>query len=364
MSRALISGYYGFGNAGDEAILAGLIEGFRALAPELALTVLSGNPATTEAEHGVRAVPRDFQSADTALREADLFISGGGGLIQDATSWRSPLYYLKLLAMARRRGLPVACIGHSVGPLRRWWVRALTRRALEHVGVLAVRDHRSLEILRALGLRREVEVTADLAFLLPRPGDRGVEATAGGKAARASQSPSAAIAVRRMPGEDRGRGREIAVAAVAACRAASLRPVLVPMQHPEDLELAEEAARATLVGEVVRERLTAREMLALLAGFDLVVGMRLHALIFAAIAGVPMVGISYDPKVDGLMGELDLSPATSAAEFRSEALEEAVRVAWEAREDLSRRLTAQAARLRAAALRNVTLALQLLPGKA
>jgi len=362
MGRALISGYYGFGNAGDEAILAGLVEGFRALAPELALTVLSGHPAATEAEHGVQAVPRGFRSAAAAMREADLFVSGGGGLIQDATSWRSPLYYLKLLAMARRRGLPVACVGHSVGPLRRWWVRALTRRALEKVGVLAVRDHRSVEILRGLGLRREVEVTADLAFLLPRPSEDAI-AAAWRKAGLAEKSgPTAAIAMRRLPGEARGRGREIAISAIAACRAAKLRPVLVPMQHPEDLELAEAAARGALVGEVVRERLSARETLALVGGFDLVLAMRLHALIFAASGGLPLVAVSYDPKVDGLMGELGLTPATSATEFDSEALAAAVADAREAREDLSRRVTAQAERLRAAALRNITLALQLLPG--
>jgi len=362
MGRALISGYYGFGNAGDEAILAGLVEGFRALAPELALTVLSGHPAATEAEHGVHAMSRGFRSAHTALRAADLFVSGGGGLIQDATSWRSPLYYLKLLEMARRRGLPIACIGHSVGPLRRWWVRALTRRALEKVGVLAVRDHRSVEILRGLGLRREVEVTADLAFLLPRPGEAEI-AAAWRKAGLAEKNgPAAAIAVRRLPGQDRGRGNEIAISAIAACRAVKLRPVLIPMQHPEDLELAQAAARAALGGEVVRERLSARETLALVSGFDLVLAMRLHALIFGASGGLPLVAVSYDPKVDGLMGELELSAATSAAEFSAEALEEAVRVAWQAREDPSRRITAQAERLRAAALRNVTLALELLPG--
>jgi polysaccharide pyruvyl transferase CsaB len=346
--RALVSGYYGFGNAGDEAILAGMIEGFRELAPEVELTVLSGSPAATEAEHGVKALPRGTRTAGAAMRGMDLFISGGGGLIQDATSWGSPLYYLWLIRMARRRGLPVACIGHSIGPLRRGWIRALTRWTLEGVEVLAVRDHRSREILRELGLRREVEVTGDLAFLLPGIGNR-----------EPGIGPRAGIAVRRIPGEDRGRGREIGVAAVGACREAGLRPVLAPMQHPEDLELAEEVARATLVSDVVRERLTAREVLALFAGFDLVVAMRLHALIFAAIAGVPLVGISYDPKVEGLTGELGLSAATSAEAFDGEALTRAVREAWERREEMAEELRARREGLRAAARRNVAVAVGL-----
>jgi polysaccharide pyruvyl transferase WcaK-like protein len=102
--RAVISGYYGFGNVGDEAILAGLLQGFRELAPEATLTVLSGDPAATEAEHGVPAWPRGVRHAASAIRQADLLVSGGGGLLQDATSWRSPLYYLWVLQMARKRG--------------------------------------------------------------------------------------------------------------------------------------------------------------------------------------------------------------------------------------------------------------------
>jgi polysaccharide pyruvyl transferase CsaB len=321
--------------------------------------VLSAHPAATEAEHGVRAVPRGTRAAGAAMRDTDLFISGGGGLLQDATSWRSPLYYLWLLRLARRRGLPVACLGHGVGPLRRRWVRGLTRRFLENVDVMAVRDHRSLEILRGLGLRRAVEVTADLAFLLPPPSAE--EATAAWQKAGLAEKtgPAVAIAVRRLPNEDKGKGREIAVAALAACRAAHLRPVLIPMQRPGDLALAEEAVHAARAGEVVRVGLSARETLALLSAFDLVLAMRLHALIFAAISGSPLVAISYDPKVDGLMGELHLLPATSSAAFDAAALTQAVRTAWEGREELARRMRTHVARLRTEAQRNITLALQL-----
>lgn len=352
MKRALVSGYYGFGNAGDEAILAGMIAGFRELAPEIELTVLSGHPEATEAEHGVKAIPRGTGAAGAAMSGMDLFISGGGGLLQDATSWRSPLYYLWLIRRARRRGLPVACLGQSVGPLRRGWIRALTRRTLEGVGALAVRDQRSREIVKGLGVRREVEVTGDWAFLMSGIGNRESGRPGDG-------APTAGIAVRRLPGEDRGRGREIAIATVGACRATGLQPILVPMQHPGDLELAEEVAGET-GAEVVRARLLAQELLTRFAGFDLVVGMRLHALIFAAIAGVPLVGISYDPKVEGMMGELGLSPATSAEAFDGDALARAVRETWERREERAEALRTRVEGRRKAARRNVELAVALL----
>ncbi len=358
MTRALVSGYYGFGNAGDEAILAGLVEGFRAGAPEMELTVLSGNPTATQTEHGVQAMPRGLSEARALLPEYDLLISGGGGLLQDATSWRSPLYYLGLLALARHRRKPAVCIGHSIGPLSRGWVRLLTRRVLAGVKVLAVRDRRSAEALQALGVRREVRVTADLAFLLPAPGTREIEAAWRKAGLATGSSPVAAICARRLPQSDEGRGAAIAEAAVVACRAQGLRPVLVPMQRPQDTSLAEEVAARAQVADVVRAPLTARDMLALLCGFDLVIAMRLHALIMAALGGRPLVAISYDPKVDGLMAELELPPAASAEAFAPDRLAAAVAQAWEDREQLSRHLAARAQHLRAAARENIDLVRQ------
>lgn len=42
---------------------------------------------------------------------------------------------------------------------------------------------------------------------------------------------------------------------------------------------------------------------------DLVIGMRLHSLIYAASQYVPPVGISYDPKIDQFLLRLDSEPA-------------------------------------------------------
>lgn len=47
------------------------------------------------------------------------------------------------------------------------------------------------------------------------------------------------------------------------------------------------------------------EMLAIIANLDLLIGMRLHSLIFAAQNAVPMLGLSYDPKVAAFMKSID-----------------------------------------------------------
>jgi len=364
-ARALVSGYYGFANAGDEALLAGLVEGFRQLAPQVELTVLSRDPARTEAEHGVRAVPRGLGSAFAHLRRSDLLISGGGGLLQDATSWRSPLYYLAVMRRARGLDIPVACIGHGIGPLRRGWVKWLARRELSRAAVVAVRDQRSQDRLRRLGLTRDVEVTSDLAFLLPAPTASEISSAWQKSDLASGCQPSMGLALRCPSGGPRtGLVAALAASLDEACRQHGLRPVFVPMQHPRDVAFAEEiAGRVTVPACIVRARLAAREILALTAGFDLVVAMRLHALVFAAISGRPMVAISYDPKVDGLMAELGLEAATSTDAFDGEALRRAIgRVSR--LQEMARSLRDQAERLRGAARHNIELVLPLLQGRA
>jgi len=363
--RILVSGYYGFANAGDEAILAGLVEGFGELAPGAELTVLSGDPEDTAREHGVRAAPRGLRSAFSQLAEADLFVSGGGGLLQDATSWRSPLYYLGLMWLARRAEVPVACIGHSIGPLRRRWVRWLTRQALNQAGLLTVRDALSETTLHTLVVSREVHVTADLAFTLSPPTETEVAQVWARSGLTRDDRPVIALALRLPPGDvPTGFVAALAAAVSGPCRQLGLRPIFVPMQYPRDVTFAEEVvAQMPMPADIIRSRLAAREVLAFIGGCDLIVAMRLHALIFAAICHRPLVAISYDPKVVGLMGELGLPTATSTESFSSEALAGAVAEAWETKDAISAALAERVPPLRGRSLSNVELALSLLRGK-
>jgi len=360
--RFLLSGYYGFGNIGDEAMLAGLVQGFRELSPSAELTVLSGNPAETTAEHGLIAVPRGLRSARHHLRLADVLISGGGGLLQDKTSWRSPLYYLAVIHLAGSARRPVAFIGQSIGPLKRPWVRSLARRALSRVDLLAVRDHLSRQSLVDLGLSRSVEVTADLAFLLPRPTDAEIASARQRAGLSAVTEPLAALALRPAPGN--GRDAEIlqlAAAAGRSCDELGLRPLLIPMHPSQDVALAPPVADALPShNAIIAPPMRAREILALTAGCRMVIAMRLHALIFAALCGLPPVAISYDPKVDGLMEQLGLEPATDLARFDADRLARVIRESWHARAEISESLAARVPHLRSLALRNIELALSLL----
>ena len=56
MKRIVVSGYYGAKNAGDEAMLAAMLEVLGDLDPELHITVISADPADTRRRHGVAPI--------------------------------------------------------------------------------------------------------------------------------------------------------------------------------------------------------------------------------------------------------------------------------------------------------------------
>lgn len=274
--RVAISGYYGFGNLGDEALLAGLLGQLKALGAEA--LVLSGDPERTTAEHGVEAAHR-YRGLLPALRRSDALISGGGGLLQDTTSSRSLGYYLGVLRLARMLGKKTAVYGQSIGPLSPAG-RRRARRVLRHVP-LAVRDEPSIELLADLGL--EARMVADPALLL-RP-DR--EASEGVDVLLVPRTPwrSFSEALLAAGEEALSLGRTVGVMAIQAEEDAPEIGFLL----------------AGLPGARHYPAGNWREAMAVTAAAGLVLSVRLHGLIFAAATGTPHAGLVYDPKVRGFL---------------------------------------------------------------
>ena len=126
--KAVLCGYYGMGNGGDEALLASLLQMLPASVEPI---VLSGDPAQTQSRYQVEAVPRkSILAVFSALRRADAFIWGGGSLMQDASSVLNPVYYGGLMLLAQMMGLKTVAWAQGIGPLDRSFSRWLTRRAL------------------------------------------------------------------------------------------------------------------------------------------------------------------------------------------------------------------------------------------
>jgi polysaccharide pyruvyl transferase CsaB len=352
--RVLLSGYYGFGNAGDEAVLTASVRLFRRLAPDVGIEVLSADPAETQAALGVEACSRMRPEALGALRRCSLFLSGGGSVLQDRTSLKSLLYYLALLALARRLGRRTMVFAQGIGPLVRPAARRLTARVLRRVDRITVRDPDSAALLREIGVPRaargEIEVTADPVFALEPELTERVRAAL-------PPRPAVAVSLRPWPGVEalldpiaealRGLPREVAVQAWALFPAEDRGPCRA---------LVERVPGAALLAT----ELAPPEWMALAGEVDAVLAMRLHALIFGAASSVPVVGISYDPKVDALLARLGTSPAGTAAHLDAAPLRAEVERALDTAPAGAANRRERAAALAAAARRNVEIGLELL----
>ncbi|MCH2666359.1 MAG: polysaccharide pyruvyl transferase CsaB [Deinococcales bacterium] len=281
--KLLLSGYYGFGNIGDEAILAGILTSLKG---RHEITVLSNDPRSTSYLHKVKAVHR-YLGALKALFECDVLISGGGGLLQDATSRRSLIYYLGLIRWARKLGKRTIIFGQSLGPLSNQGLKAIQR---ELRGIpTAVRDIQSRKLLADLGIH--AELTADSALLLFNPLLKSI--------ARPSSQISPILLVPRGGHSDL---TEV-LAAVGSKLAADGIPLATLALHskqdtPEVVLLREQVPNLALWSANNHW-----EALNKISSAGFIISTRLHGLILAAVANRGFAGLVYDPKVAGFLSE-------------------------------------------------------------
>lgn len=286
--RIVVSGYYGYRNAGDEWVLAGMLRSFRDVAPGLEVEVLSGDPARTERQHEVAAVPRMQPLAVAgALRRADGLVSGGGSLLQDSSSARPVAYYTGVAQLAAALGRPYVIHAQGLGPIRRAANRALAGRALRHAASVSLRDSASVALARELGVDRPIDVVPDPALRLqPTP------------IVRPGPSPIV-VAIRDWPAAP----PFLEPLRAALAELSVEHPVIaLPMQEPDDRGPSLGAIAGIEHASVVDATAGLETRAGILAGAALVIGMRLHALVLAAAAEVPAIAVSYDPKVDAFAG--------------------------------------------------------------
>lgn len=308
MPTIVVSGYYGAGNTGDEAILAAMLQELRSLAPGAEIVVISRNPAHTRAVHGVAAVGRSsWLTIWRLLGRADLFLSGGGGLLQDVYPRRglprSILYYLGLCALAKLRGCAVMIYAQGLGPMRRRLSLHLTRSVLNRVDLVSVRDEESRLFLHECGVVvPSVHLTAD-PVLAWRPA--GVFPEMPGLAADAG---TLVVALRPWLG-----GNEHLAAVAGALDLAvsrwGLTPLFLPFAPGGDERIGFLVKTMMREGDraIVLPLMAPAEAYAVVSRASLVLAMRLHALIFAATAGLRPVGLAYDPKVAAFMRRIGLA---------------------------------------------------------
>ena len=359
--RVVMSGYYGFSNAGDDAILEAIQQAIHGASDDVSVTVLSNDPELTQKQYGLDAVPRfRMWKVFSALRRSDALLSGGGSLLQDTTSTRSLLYYLSVIRCAQLLGKPVMLYANGIGPVRRPANRRRVKKVVERATLVTLRDHSSARELADMGVDRpDLHVTADPVFhLSPAPEERGQELLQA-----AGLTPGAsfvAVSVRDWPDTERF-SRELARLCDHLHRAHGMEVLFLLMQPSRDRAAAQQVRQFMEEPSfLLDEPCTPRELMAVLGQARLCLAMRLHTLIFAARMAVPSMGLVYDPKVDSYLRELDLPAAGYVDSFDGD---EAIRRAdamMDSYDDVLARLRQKSAQLTQAARENERLLLEML----
>ena len=299
----VICGAYGRGNAGDDAILEAILQEMRSIDPDMPVTVLSKDPKSTRLTYRVRSLSRtSIHAWHRAMRRSALYINGGGSLIQDVTSRRSLWFYLYNIRSAKRCGCKVQMYGCGIGPVTRENHRKLAAQVLNrYVDTITLREPDSREELTAMGVTQpEILLTADPALTLRRAEDDQTDSVLL-RAGIPPQGRYLCFALRQWRGYPE-KAPLFGQAARYAYETYGLTPVFLAVEKRMDPAAARLAAQDLDIPHYFLDDAgRAGTIIGALSRMEAVVSMRLHALIFAAGQGIPLVGVVYDPKVSAFL---------------------------------------------------------------
>lgn len=304
---AVMLGYYGYGNRGDDALLSAILDDFGRISDTFSPIVLSHRPEITKSEYGVESINRfNIFKMRRAMKRAKLFIAGGGSLIQDVTSTKSLMYYLYCIRLAKSLGLKVMLYANGIGPVIKNRNRKKAAEVLNLADVITLRDADSLDFLKSLGVTKpQISVTADPAFGIKK-GDDG--------AARKILSDMGVeggfvcVSVRALTEKDGSFINGLAGMMDYISESYGVTPLFIPMQYERDMRVSRAVAERMKSSAVLVSRaLSVSEIIGLISLSEAVIALRLHMLIFGAALGIPAMGINYDPKVKGFLDSMSLS---------------------------------------------------------
>ncbi len=313
ITKIMISGYYGFNNTGDEAILKSMVGAFKEKIPQIKITVLSQSPLQTSQSYQVKAINRlHLIDIMRCLRDTNLFISGGGGLLQDSTGkgW-SILYYLGLILAAKTVKVPVMIYAQGIGPVNKQINKKLIKWILNKVDLITVRDKPSKELLENLGVvKPSIYVNSDPVFLLKKKNINNIidRHPLIQQLINSDNRPLIGVSVREYKGNGLDSKSIFAQAADYLVENYQAKIIFLPFKFDEDVYSSEEILSLMKnKAEVLKIKLEPEELLSVLSRLSLLVGVRLHSIIFSSIANIPFVAFNYDPKVKYFVEDLGLS---------------------------------------------------------
>ena len=353
----IMSGYYGSRNSGDEALLQSIVQSLRCERNDIRIIVLSRRPNETRLTHRVKSIYwLNIPSIMWAMKNTRLLISGGGNLMQDETSTRTLMYYLAIIKVAKLFGTKVMLYANGIGPVKGSKNKIHVKNQLNSIELITIREENSWQELKNLGvLKPAIHVTADAAFVLES--SKNVE-----------RDPNLVgigeyfvISVRSWKRLDPNFEQKIANFADYVKQTYGLEAVFVAMQPQYDIEISKKVQSLMKnKGIVLTKKYSLDEMFDIVQNAKFVLDMRLHTLIYAAKAGVPVIGLVYDPKIEGMMEYMRQQFMTSVEQVEYEKLVAYIGTIMDTHDEISEQLKAESSKLKEKAKQNTKYALELL----
>lgn len=283
--QVLILGYYGFGNWGDEASLSTIINMIKKTSDKTKINVLSYNEKETCQKYGVDGISRNsFKEIAKYVKKSDIIIFGGGTLLQDITSSRSLYYYLFIIWFSKIYKKKIVFFSNGFGPIIK--NKKLTAKIANMADDIIVRDNKSKEMMERLGINKEITVSTDVVFDLEKNPD-------------IEKKNKIAISLRPWKYSDNfseqitksiniliGEGYDIDLISLQKMDENVLKNIYEKIENKSSVTLCKGNSYKEIMDKIGESRI--------------MVGMRLHANIFALINDIPVIMLNYDPKIEAL----------------------------------------------------------------
>ena len=285
MTKAVISGYYGFKNFGDETILSVLIQHIKPMIDNI--TVFSSDIDYTKNEYDVDSVHSfDLKNVIKTIKSCDILISGGGSLFQDVTGIKSLLYYAFVILLAILFKKKIIIFAQGIGPLKNKISKIIVKELFKCCDLVTVRDENSLKILKEWNIKGYL--VCDPVF------DIDIEAK--------EKKSVVGIQLRDFHTVNYNLLNKIALLINAKFADKKIKLFILQNDYDTDISRKFEADLKSINKDIDIE-ITENNIIENISELEYFIAMRYHAILTALKSGVKTCAINYDIKVEQLAKE-------------------------------------------------------------
>lgn len=319
----------GINNSGDEAILSVLIDRY---VGHFNISVISLNKENTLRYHShIHCYSNGDKQCKKVIKNCDIFILGGGGLLQDETTIFNIFRWTKYLKLANDFNKFTMLYANSIGPLNYRFSQKVVKSLLDRVNLITLRDNTSKELLNKIGISKNVYVTNDPVFSYKLIKDKEISSFKDIR--KLYRFPEKYICVSIRHWFD-----TIPLIPVSICTKLNLRThknqqhylqyvsniaqivdycnqtlklpiVFTSFLVDRDNKVADDIIKAChSSGNLILndQNLSCEDMLNIISHSEFTIGMRLHSIIYAVCTETPIVALSYTEKVRAMIQKLGL----------------------------------------------------------